>query len=1206
MRHLVRTLAAPALAVLVAAPAGADTPAADAENSPQRAWPQAAWLKDSVVSVKHDPVPPASQIFGSDPMRMIKGWLDPHPSQQGRFGRNYNTSAAFLGELGRPAMTFSNSIMLESDWVVKKTPFYSQEDGKGGALWAQMLPAFPAQSNRGKIPCPFCQKTFAGLNYGPGRAKKPLQAKCCGAEVFLNEADMPADYPAKPNLDVKTLLPDGRELVYHYYAPEGAEDASEWFHPGQEMAAAQAEFLQKNLGFLIYTAVGKQDPKARAMLVELVKALPARLANQPWCVNFRHYQPAESSDFPTSLVPPRGTRWKPESGPLSKQESAALLKHFKDGELLSLEESSLSIWRMFPNERGLMALLAEAYGAVAADLDEASRKQVESALRDLFCFVRHAAQRRGNFLGYTLPDSLSIAIASQDQVLFENLQHVYFDYLTNHYYDDGASVEGSSHYAGMLDWMLLDGMKERFGDKVVAEFAAQRPLLHEIIRQGSYPIRTLWGIENQSGDAHLGFFRSTVFKPYEQPAYGKLPVSQLQPSRGVACLRSGKPGDRMESIMDFRSSTLHTQGSRLNLQLFYEGVSLLPELGYAARGMTADYSQPGFPETPFKLKPQRPWFQASLEAHNTATINGNQGDDPNTRMHAYYASAEDPSLRLVQVELPKENFEKFDGQISCHDRQLVSVGMPGGRSVLMSVYRLVGGDRHDVYWHVAGEPGTSSLGKAKPEPEPNLLEYFNAHAQPKPGAESGKIARRNTFKLIAEMKNEVDPNVYGHDSEQVTQIRSWQPKPQQAWSMQWTVDPKRYIYDREPEPFLREPIELRMWAKTNGSPANEKNLGARIPWPGVVVGPGPYTNKLVCYQEALDHLTQHRQKQGDGTLSSTFINILEPFKKAQGAVLSSVDYVADDNPALTDRSAVILKDAAKNPVYLITNPGEDRFENNKAALHMQGRLGKLSPAEMELTLYQGTSFSAAGWSLEMAPEPELTLVGVQGDITGTPGQSALIVKSSALLAAPRTYAGGIVFVGHQQNPTHQSNYQIEKVTALGDHHYRIDLQGNPPFILAALRVNRLENHRKFVHFDSCERFKPTGQDGLGRLVYFPRQDFRTVQTGAKSGGSAEWVTHGIYLKDKLPETVQPGDPLMLYSIQKNDAVRMPGHFSCRRDNNHLIIHTTAQAVLTIPAQLNIRAVGGIEVTDGGDHTVLSIPAGRHQLEITPATEPQPK
>jgi hypothetical protein len=1166
-------------------------------NTPQdtvaiTSWPTQQDLQESVAYFPNFSLPPVSEMFGTDPNIILETWINPKDN-----GHKRGSTIASVQFLRNYSSRSYKTVYDDPYLAAKQIPYYNKGLTQAAEAWRKMVPHAPAQSNAGKMNCPFGAHKYTGLSYSP-LDTNPIQTKCCRETVYISEQEMPEAYPARPNYSEEVILANGTTRTFNYFIPKGKEsDRSLWFQPEKELAAVQSEQLFKSLPTLILAVVGNQDETAAACLREIFKQIPSALQEQPWCYDSAENGLAQRQHFTTKAVKQNNNVTY-----LSGKESEEVLNFYQSADLQHERNQKFPVWRLFRNDLNRMALLAEAYGAIYSQLTPEERAETSSALRDLFAFIRHTKMKGGNFTLYTLPQCVSIAIASQDQELFNYVSDVYFWYLVNHYYDDGGSVEGSASYANMVSWLISPPIAERIGREAFEEFCRRRPLVKHMQDLGPYPIRTLWGIENQSGDTHTGFFKSHDLRFYDEPNYRGTEESILLASRGEVCLRSGEPGSRMESILDFHDTSFHSQFIQLNAQLFYEGISLMPDLGYATKEQIRKQSDIDI-QSPFEIRPKRAAYQNSPEAHNTATINGHQGNSPPSKVIAY--SDQDGSVKAIQVELPADNFDNFEGDINLFDRQWFNIELPNKRMVAVSAFRLEGGERHDLFWNFASNEHESSLGKGTKQPEKTLLEYLNNHATPKPGAESEKIVRTAWFKAVASKTNkiykqmigedaeQVDPLKFGLDSEAVTEPRTWALAPKQDWHMDFTIKPEKYINDRPVESFLKDSVHLRMWSSMNGTPAEESYIAGRAPFTGISERYG-----LICYQDSLEHITQHRQKSSEIPLKTIYLNVIEPYKEAQGPALSNIEFISDDMaPDSHKKQAIMFTDSQKNKSVLITNLESSSFANKEIGISGKFRFAYCAPKQWEMSLYDGDRFSVNGLDLALAPSLQLPLKGIEGDITGAPQHSALFVKSDHNLAQGNALADKTILIQHRSSANHQSTYQVKEVTVAGNDLYRIDLKNSPPFILASMKVEGISKNPNTVQAQEAQRFNPQGTDALKRLIYFPESDFKTEQTGAAWKGSGGWSTHGIILKDPIPNTVSNGDPFIIYSIQPDDLVQIPNHFSCYRKGDTFIINTSSHAKLTLPGLHHFEVNSEISTEHSENNTTLTIQPGKHALNI---------
>jgi len=1136
--------------------------AAEAEN-PIDTWPTREALYTGLLRPLTVQIPPLTRIFGGNAKTLIDAGTTPLPNELDRSRRYF---AAFL-KLGGPNKGRSGGRALPMLHPDKVTPEQSVEFYTG--LLAGNAPAL---SRRGKVDCPWCEKPFDGLTM-TATGEPFFQTRCCRTS--------PQDDPKVP---VSSLL------VLE-----------------EEYAAARWRLLIDQLSGIIATVLidagSQENPGAKAVLIALMKALPDFLERQPWQHGTRTDGLARRGDFPTEALP-ESSRGQASDELLSKQEIDDFIEFCSTAPLnsVAVEESETALHRAL-FDRDEQALLAEAFGAVANDLDPATRARTTAALRRQFCLIRHLPQPGGNFPGYTLPMSLSIAIGSDDEELFQDLVEFVRHYLHNHFYDDGMSVEGAFNYAVMLSGFYLPAFRDRLGEHTWDQLVERRPLLNRFEEIGCYPIRTLHGIESQHSDEHLGFFRSInlVATPSPNPGDAEETRSVCFPSYGIGSFRAGKPGAQLEAIMDYRTGVLHTHAARLNMQLFFEGVSLMPELGYAAPAGLADPEDvPEEIRSRLPLKEMRPWFTNALEMHCAPTIDGHQGNSPHGHLRGWFSVSDADSagtgLHFMDVALPPENFQSFPGDIDRCERQSMLVDLPGGTSVAISVCRLSGGRRHDLWWHFPA-PAVEPCSPVEAIAD-NLFDHLQETVSTPPPFARDLEDRTGTFGLHAKKFGRGKELVYGEDSRELNQVRSWPASQNAIDEHRWQIDPASYVvgFEREPEPWLRRPIEVRLWSSSTGSPARTRYLGSRAPWPALVQLE-KYRQRTICRDDALDVFTSQREATGDQPLESLFVDVMAAHhsEKKDSSPVRSISVIENELHDAHARfgAGVEIENAAGDSCLILTNGTEtDHFRNVRHQAELRGRLAKICPATLEVILVDGETLRGRGFELTLAPGWDLPLTGLIGDLTGHPDASALVVAPEVPL--PPHLVGTRLFVDHASSPAHQSCYEIASVAAPENGRQRIDLAGNPPFALANLKVKKRSKNWLGVH--EHQRFAPNRPVSENRIAYFPSADFTTRQTGASPGGSGRWSTHGIQLADDLPQSIQPGDPVILYSIQPGDRVRIPSFFSCRRLGNSLVIESSGEAKLTLPAAHRFSSVpDGIDLKIEGGATHLRLSAGKFSL-----------
>jgi hypothetical protein len=228
------------------------------------------------------------------------------------------------------------------------------------------------------------------------------------------------------------------------------------------------------------------------------------------------------------------------------------------------------------------------------------------------------------------------------------------------------------------------------------------------------------------------------------------------------------------------------------------------------------------------------------------------------------------------------------------------------------------------------------------------------------------------------------------------------------------------------------------------------------------------------------------------------------------------------------------------------------------------------PHRNEITLFDGSLLVAGGLRVEMDASCAAKLVAVQGDLTGEPEQSALLVETSASLACGSTLSGRMLTVCHRSSPWHTTGYTIERVLAAASGRYRIELRDHPPFLQHKMFVRKIETHDRRRILAGFQFFKGQGR-GIycGRRVLFPRSGFESIIVETPNYYH-EWNTDLMLLETAPPEgAVLPGDPFVVFTIQPGDEVLVPSHFCCStapsQDGSSLNVFSTGLAELQIPA-----------------------------------------
>jgi len=643
--------------------------------------------------------------------------------------------------------------------------------------------------------------------------------------------------------------------------------------------------------------------------------------------------------------------------------------------------------------------------------------------------------------------------------------------------------------------------------------------------------------------------------------------------------------------LDFQAAGgSHSHNGRLNLQLFYEGVNLLPDFGYASR--LANVTEPpwkdykyNFMKMPIQVRSKlfREDYVKQPQSHCMALVDGVNHKRGPTTFHRFLGGhgLEEPGYSIQMVEAdaravfstnltfkgsePEAKGKEIvsrdpskQQKVSRFRRQLVTITLPNDRSLMLDVFRIKGGKRHEMFWHVPAGTAETSLGQPEELKHQNVQEYMRSiHGSP---SQQFKYSPKDSaLKYLNTPKR-------------------WKT-PTGVWRAEWLIQPsefepvtvegrKRYKKWKE----ILHDVKLRIWGFVNGDEIeNDEIITARGLWPSGMAEKSK-RGSVVALADTLDFLIESRWS-GEAPLTSTFVHLLEPYNPDQGPALVDVEELKGESDEATDGCAVRLKirkgeskDQTSELLVATTVNGGD-FQGQDVRL--RGRLGMVCRDDLNLVLYDGIELHTEDFGVELEPGWRLKLVEVVGDLTGHPEESALIVDSTRPLPTDKTLVGQMLTVYHQISDIHTTGYTIDNIHSLGGSRYRIDLRGCPPFIQFKTRVRKLdENNSSRVYGSSPNTKGACGGLFQGRRILFQRTGFssaiKAILWARESG------TDLIEMETARGEgDIAVGDPFIIHTIQPGDEVVIPSLFAVRRDKmekDHidLKIFSTGTAKLRVP------------------------------------------
>ncbi|MBT3378613.1 MAG: hypothetical protein HN742_15975 [Lentisphaerae bacterium] len=1075
------------------------------------------------------------------------------------------------------------------------------------ARWREMIVKHaPLTLTRCGGTCPFCGKRLSRVSCDMIQSPFVGQTACCKATVYGREADMPPDYPAIPNhVEVVPHL-DGTDVEYRFHVPVGAEsDRSRWFFPAGELWWAR-------LNALVYSVI--PDLTARVLLLddaEAVEALTVILDSlaevypgMPFFALTRPVGLARCRDLipgsDSSALITKATwdveleRRRRDPGTFATWDTAFFKLHYpyghgSDGDLIPhgiLAEGFAAIRHHPVFRRHSLALNGDA---------AAVGRRIATRLFDRISpYLRAKQPTLINMMGVYVNNAIKVAVVARDEAFLHKVAVLVDGFIYNHHFEDGLSTEGSFNYSAMMGTYVAHPWIAR--ELLGIDFEAHYPIARRIRELGDFPVRTLLNVESMHGDEHGSFFTTLHGEPPSAIDYAAHGRSQNFPMYGLTCLRSGRPGARLEAVLDYQNQIMHGHSGRLNLQLFYEGLNLLPDIGYGTGN-----ADPG--RAPWKglgsalpvVAPPR--LAPSFEGHCTGAIDGRQFDRWTFGASRHIGGREETHPASMVQFVDVDGHHTYAGhphRVDTFGRQLLTVRV-AGRPVLVDVFRMAGGMRHDLFWHVPAAPPAVSVGAPRPLPHRDLYEWFEEHADPGPGW------RKETEFLHNYVVN-IRKRPFREELRQLTSPVEWEPRGG-VWRSEWEITPERYAPVTpagrdayQPWGKLLSTTRLRLWAATNGTEGTATRLlGASAPWASNAEQKTVRGASRIGFKDGFSFLVEHRQGIEPG-LRSAFVHVLEPFKPEQGSVLAAVD--VPTNAGIGDIAVRLGGVGGQEVLVGSTLPGSTL---TSPGLTLAGRLAVAWSESPSVVLYDGTHVATHDIEVDLEDSWKMTLLGMRGDITGHPAESALLVRSARPLPLGGVLAGHTITVQHRSAAAHVSMYVIDRVSSRAPGQYRLDLRDHPPFIQQKFHVVDQRGDDPSWLLTNMRLFAGVQRPhGLGRRVRFPRTGFETQVSEHRAEGYAGWWARWFRLRHRPGDgQVEAGDPMVIYSIAPGDTIVIPSHFACRGVTTEA--QTTLDVFSTGAASLRLKAAYELVSADGEAEvckdrgTLVRLSPGRTQV-----------
>lgn len=1030
--------------------------------------------------------------------------------------------------------------------------------------------------------CPFCGNRW---QYGRWKCTDVLSEPfsystlCCGLRIHEDEAEWPTSgrWATRNVLRVPHL--DGQERPYTFLVPDSdvgkqfttvpnRKGRDSWFCPAMDvwnrrMTCLRDEIIPSLAAVVLKNPDEATRTAARRLLVRIFDRLADVLPSGTVCQSSR-------SDISYGIA-----KDVTKSRYLSASEYRATPRHrrppWQDGSYCTLGIFGSSAQGGWQNGTfATFAVLLEAWDVVR---DSAEARpfvaKIERGVVDEIGFcLSWSVPHEGNTEYVWYNAAMRVAIALQDEwyVLFaiERIR----ESAVSEIYSDGLITEGAFRpYAGLVcnNFRFVGNLR----DAGICDFYEDLPFLKNVERRLNEACRTLWGGSVSPGDdmalGWLPSFAAWGGKPYAAPDYGRF-RGENYPEWALTMLRCGAASNRFEICMDNAKHIGHGHSARLNLELFYEGTPLMPELGYCQttlaydrgfglelkeryareRGLEFCRKPPNHPSHPGQWGLWYTYGNMDI-THVGATIDWDfsMWDRDHASWTPRFATADSPESVEGFVQFAEGAFEFGKPASATHqmfNRQLVAVTLPSGKALAVDFMRLYGGRRHQTFAHAfspkAGEP-LAAEGLAR---ETSTYADYSQYAM----ANGCDMQTNRTYSARAVFYP------YLRNLETASTMAG------DVWRMSFKCRPDAYApVTEEGKDFTSAwtasavpPIDFDMWGMSAGGQAQTEVLTMKAPCvtrqiEKAMSGKRPYQNYLIPFDGMLDIVSEIRTSDSNG-LKSCFARVYAPYRaEGQSGAVRAVRSLGE---------GAVRIETTDGPLYVAT--AADGYARRKTGgLTLNGRMGAVLPSMNMIRLYDGESIELEDggkvWKAKVAPTQRLRLREVIGDISGAPHEHALVVEGGEL-ATDATWKGRWITVEHPGSRIRSDSYEVASVTKIGDGVYRVDLANEPTFATYRSRVKRIDKQGDGTCAYWGERWnnKEAGADGaIGRMHFLrtgwtPMYEMTSADPVRRGGG---FTSDRIVVSDPPPAGAEPqvGDAFVLSRTKAGDVVVFPSSLSAR-------------------------------------------------------------
>lgn len=571
--------------------------------------------------------------------------------------------------------------------------------------------------------------------------------------------------------------------------------------------------------------------------------------------------------------------------------------------------------------------------------------------------------------------------------------------------------------------------------------------------------------------------------------------SNLLDGKGIAILRAGDGPKGSAVLLRYGPSVCHGHLDDLNVNFFALGRELTYDLGYVLGSAHV----------------QKGWAHQTA-SHNLVVVNersqmleGLTGGSP----HLF---AEGNAIRMVEASA--ENSYKSEG-VSLYRRTLALVGTNSECSYLADIFRVRGGDSHDLFWHAVGEKLT---------------------------VEGAELSNLDSEGSLAGKEYDWGRRV-GPDGDIIGVSGAkpyWNPPPGNGYG---------FLYDIRHGPIGKSCSAS--WVIDSKSQDMLKIYLAPPPGSEIVTATAP--GVLPKFPKALFAIVR---RKGDD-LSSAFASVLQPYSGLNPGIDVERMAVKDDD-GLPVGLHVDINNDIRDYILSSVNPAKEyEFSTNGEIVRLKGRFafvrtkhGKLC----EALLIGGTHVSVSGITITTG------ISEYWGRINSVDYENCQI-ETTRELPTDGSLVGQIIYIG-RRDYNHKSAYRIKSVTRKGGR-FIIQLDTDTLVLGKGFTspddepgMHEVHNIVPLEKSASCIR-TDTGYF-RGKLIKGEDGRSSRIINVLAAGGKRTILVPDASVFSK-------GKSLVIYDIQDGDIFEIPSFVHIVRENKNL------QAKCNTPAQVHIDA-----------------------------------